>query len=256
MSQRLGLMAAALVLCWTSAVSASDLSLSIKPEFSTGDYGTNTRTRVWEVPFEVKWRERSYGFGLRLPYIHEAGTQQVVPGFGPLGSANPQATERQGLGNLRLSAWAELWEHAESGVSVTAGIKLSPPAIRHMQPMGVGFTRVGLELEAHVPLPQRFSLDLTLGRRLIIGAPGLGLRDYWYGTVDLGRDLSDSWSAGLTIDTQAASSPSGTAILEIGPWVQYAIAPGWRVGAYLFRGFTRDSADWGGGLTLTHRFAI
>jgi hypothetical protein len=135
-------------------------------------------------------------------------------------------------------------------------VRVTPPAIRHVQPMGVNFTRVGLELNASVPLPQRFAVDLSIGRRLIIGAPGFGLHDYWYGTVDVARDLDDAWTIGLTIDAQSPSSAQATAILEIGPWVEYAIAPGWRIGAYLFRGFTRDSADWGGGFTLTHRFAI
>lgn len=256
MSQRHIAVVMALAHAWPIQASAADLSLSLKPEFLTGDYGTGTRTRLWQTPFEVKLHEGGHGIGLRLPYILETGNQPVVPGLGPVGDASARSFRRQGLGNLRMSAWTRLWEDVDSGATLGAMVRITPPAIRHVQPMGVSFTRMGLELNASVPLPHRFAVDLSIGRRLIIGAPGFGLHDYWYGTVDVARDLDDAWTVGLTIDAQSPSSAQATAILEIGPWIEYAIAPGWRIGAYLFRGFTRDSADWGGGFTLTHRFAI
>lgn len=245
-----------LVLSCPLAANATEMSISVKPEFSTGTYGTDTRTRLLETPLELRMHEGTSGIGIRLPYTIEDGNQQILPGFGPIGSASSQSFRRQGLGNIRLSAWTRLWEHASTGTTLGATVKLSPPAIRHIQPLGAGFTRVSLELDLSIPLPHRFTLDLTLGRRFVVGAPGLGLSDYWYGTIDIGHDLSDRWSVGVTVDTQGASSRTGTAALEIGPWVQVSVAPGWRIGAYLFRGFTRDSADWGGGFTLTYRFAI
>lgn len=256
MTRRPALTGLALAMAVIAPAHATDLSIAIKPQFTTGTYGTTTRTRVWETPLEIKLHEPGYGFGLRLPYAHETGNQIVVPGLGPVGDPRPSSFHRQGLGNLRLSAWATVWKDPDSGATLGVAAKLTPPAIRNIQPMGVNFTRIGLELEASIPLPYDVSLDLSLGRRFIIGAPGLGLNDFWYGTVDIGHELNDRWSFGLTIDTQSSSGAGGTAILEIGPWLEYRFAPGWTVGAYLFRGFTRDSADWGGGFTLTHRFGI
>jgi len=250
------LAAAVLALSFPATARATEMSVSIKPDYATGTYGTGTRTRLLDTPLEVKLHQGSSGIGLRIPYTIETGRQQVLPGFGPIGSAAAQGFRREGLGNIRLSAWTGLWDDAATGTRLNATIKVAPPALRHVQPLGVNFTRISLELDLSVPLPHRFTLDLALGRRVVVGAPGLDLSDYWYGTIDLGHAVTDRWSFGMTIDAQGTSSRTGTPVLEIGPWLEYAIAPGWRIGAYLFRGFTRDSADWGGGFTLSHRFAI
>lgn len=235
---------------------AADLTISTKSEFTTGNYGTDTRTRVWEMPLEVKLHHKGHGIGLRLPYILESGNQPVVPGIGPIGDASAQSFQRKGIGNVRLSAWTRLWEDEDTGATLGATIKVTPPAIRALQPMGVDFTRIGLELNASVPLPADFLLDASLGRRFIVGAPGYGLNDYWFGSFDLGHDLTDRMTIGMTLDTQTRSSSSGTPVLEIGPWIEYEFADGWRIGAYAFRGFTRDSAAFGGGFTLSRRFGI
>lgn len=234
----------------------TDLTLSIKPEFTSGDYGTGTRTRVWETPLELKFQHKGHGIGLRIPYVLESGKQPVVPGIGPVGDAFDQSFQRKGIGNVRLSAWTRFWEDEDTGATLGATVKVTPPAIRALQPMGVDFTRIGLELNASVPLPENFLLDVSLGRRFIIGAPGYGLNDYWFGSFDLSYDLTSRVTVGMTLDVQTRSSSSGTPVLEIGPWVEYDLADGWRIGAYVFRGFTRDSAAFGGGFTLSRRFGI
>lgn len=235
---------------------AADLTLSTKPEMTSGEYGTGTRTRVWEMPLELKFQHNGHGIGLRVPYLMESGNQAVVPGIGPVGDASDQSFRRQGIGNVRLSAWTRFWRDEDTGATIGATVKVTPPAIRALQPMGVDFTRVGLELNASVPLPNDVLLDASIGRRFIIGAPGYGLNDYWVGSFDLGYDITSRVTVGLTLDVQTRSSTSSTPVLEIGPWVEYDLSDGWRIGAYVFRGFTRDSAAFGGGFTLSRRFGI
>lgn len=243
-------------LIWCATAWGADLTISTKAEFTTGTYGTDTRTRVWETPLEFKLQHRGHGIGLRVPYIFESGNQVVIPDLGPVGETTDQSFRRKGLGNVRLSAWTRLWEDEETGTTLGALIKVTPPAVRRLQPLGAGFTRIGLEVTTTVPLSDDVDFSLAVGRRFIIGAPGLGLNDYWFTSIDLGHDLTDRMSIGLTIDAQTRSSSTGTSVVEIGPWIEYDLAAGWRIGAYVFRGFTRDSADVGGGFTLSRRFGI
>lgn len=238
------------------AAKAADLTISTKAEFTTGTYGTDTRTRIWDTPLEFKLQEHGHGIGLRIPYTFESGNQIVIPDLGPVGDTRDRSFRRNGLGNVRLSAWTKLWEDDDTGATIGVRIKLTPPAIRRLQPMGVGFTRVGLELNTAVPLTDDTRIDLAVGRRFIIGSPGIGLQDYWFTSLDLGTDITRQVSIGLTVDAQTRSSTGGTPGLEFGPWIEYELAAGWRIGAYVFRGFTRDSADFGGGFTLSRRFGI
>lgn len=247
---------AALAAFWVVPALAADLTISTQSEFTTGNYGTSTRTRVWETPLELKLHHEGHGIGLRIPYILESGNQAVIPELGPVGGVTPQSFQRKGIGNVRLSAWTRFWEDEDTGTTIGATIKVTPPAIRSLQPMGVDFTRVGLELNVGATLPADARLDASVGRRFVIGAPGYGLNDYWFGSFDLGYDVTSRIAVGLTLDVQTRSSSSGTAVLEIGPWIEYDIADGWRIGAYVFRGFTRDSADFGAGFTLSRRFGI
>lgn len=235
-------------------VAALEGSLSLKPEFSTGTYGGSSRTTLFEAPVKFRIWEPDWGLGIRLPFLREAGTQAVVPGLGPVGPVLDEPAARAGLGNIRLSAWGNVWRHAETGFALDIAGEIAPPGFGGPQSMSVGFTRAELRLDAALPLGQDWSTEASLGRRFVIGAPGLDLNNFWFGSFSLNYDLADRWSVGLSLDAQARSSSTGVPVLEIGPYVEYEVAPGWRLGAFAYRGFTRDSAEFGGGMSVTRRF--
>jgi len=233
---------------------ATDLVVSVQPDFSSGKYGTGTTTNLLETSLSIKIKERGYGFGFKLPYLVETGTQPVLPGVGPIGPNQASSFRHDGGGNTRLSGWVTVWHDDDAGLRLDAVAKVTPPGIGRWQALSVGFTRADLELAAVYALTPRTDIEVDFGRRFFIGAPGLDLTNYWYSTISLTHELSDKWTIGVSADIQTRSSSGGTPVLEIGPFVEYEISDGWRVGANVYRGFTRDSADFGGGLSVTRRF--
>lgn len=233
---------------------ASELVVSLQPDFSAGNYGTDTTTRLLETSLNIRLKQDGYGFGVKLPYLLETGSQAVLADVGPIGPLQPTEFRHNGGGNVRLSGWVTLWRDNDAGLRLDTTLKVTPPGIPRWQALAVGFTRLDLEANLYWTITPTWDLEVDFGRRTFIGAPGLGVNNYWYSTIYLTYAVDDRWSVGLSADIQTRSSSTGTPILEMGPYVDYEIAEGWRIGAYVYRGFTRDSANIGGGMTVTRRF--
>jgi len=77
--------------------------------FTTGDYGTETRTNSLSVPLSARLRSGPLRLSATLPYLRIAGSRSIIGGGdeGPIVDDRAPQTERevrQGLGDLSLRA--------------------------------------------------------------------------------------------------------------------------------------------------------
>jgi hypothetical protein len=124
---------------------------------------------------------------------------------------------------------------------------------------GLGTGQVGLSAQvlATIDLTPDLSLELTFGRFFRTDhSNDLGLRDYFYHAASLSYDITAKLTVGVTLDLQQKLVADGTSVVEAGLFADYEILPGTRVGANVFRGFTRSSSDFGGGVLLSHKFSL
>lgn len=157
-----------------------------------------------------------------------------------------------GLGDVRLSGLVTAWRD-EGGAQLDLGLKLRLPTGDARRGLGTGAAQYAPVLEASLPLDGALTLDVTLERR-INGRVGTGLRDHWYGTLDLGHALTPHVTIGLSVVAREATAHGGGPVLEIGPTLDLRLQEGWTLGLIAYAGTTRDSAAFGTGLTLSRRF--
>lgn len=172
-------------------------------------------------------------------------------------STNSRGTVR-GLGDLGVAGSARVLGGQKGDrfkLELGGGAKL-PTGDRSA---GLSTGQVGLSAQATgiIDLTSDLSLEITFGRFFRTDhSSGVVLRDYFYISTSLSYDITSKLTLGVSVDAQTAHVSQGTAILEAGLFVEYEIMRGTRIGANAFKGFTRDSSAFGGGLTISHKFSI
>ena len=93
------------------------------------------------------------------------------------------------------------------------------------------------------------------GRRRFAGKPiGSTLRDVWGAGAGASLRASNSLSVGLDYDWQQSAFSGSGASSEITGWASVRVAPTVRLQVYAGTGFTTNSADLVGGMSLSWRF--
>jgi hypothetical protein len=59
---------------------ADGFSASVGGDYSTGEYGTNSSTNVFYMPFQANYETGAFTFGLTVPWIRVTGDGSIVPG--------------------------------------------------------------------------------------------------------------------------------------------------------------------------------
>lgn len=185
------------------------------------------------------------------------GTDDTTTSSGTATSANSRSTV-QGLGDLGLAASARVlggqsgdWFKLELG----GGTKL--PTGDKGRGLGTGQVGLSAQLVATFDFTPDLSLEVTAGRFFHTrNSPDLQLKDYFYTSTSLSYDINPKVTVGVSLDVQERSVTDGTSVVETGIFAEYEILPGTRIGANVFHGFTRDSAAFGAGLLLSHKFSL
>ena len=216
--------------------------MAFKPEYSTGSYGGPTEHR-YDLPWDAKLKGEGWSAGIRLP-------ASAVSERGDRGRRNAG-----GRGDIKLSGLATVWR-MEDGPSLDAGLRVRFPTGDVARGFGSGAMQYAPALELAVPLPGGVSLDMVLERRINAGGLALGLRDHWYGTLDLGVEVTRAVAVGISVVARDASTRGTGPVLELGPTVDVALGGGWSLGLLAYAGTTRDSARYGAGASVARKFSF
>ena len=73
-------------------------SLGIGVDYSSGDYGSDTTTKILSVPLSAKYETGDWTFKASLPWLRVQGDANVVPGLGSVINLNPNGRGRGGGG--------------------------------------------------------------------------------------------------------------------------------------------------------------
>ena len=246
------------ILVSPSFATAGDLKMQISPSFSHGTYGSDVSTDTFTLPLRIRYREGPFKVAIRIPYLSVTGPRSPVPNVGVVGSPGNNRATIEGLGDLGLSAAARVLGGQEGdSFKLELGVGTKLPTGNRARGLGSGQVGLSVQIETTFNVTQDVSLELTTGRffRTRQG-DNRQLRDFLYNSMTLNYEITPTMTVGMTLDVQERAVSSGTAVLEAGLFVEYEIAPKTRIGASLFKGFTRDSSAYGISLLLSHRFSI
>jgi len=191
--------------------------ISTTVNYSSGSYGTDSRTNILYAPLAVRRVFRDGDLSLTIPFVSISGTGAVrlvggMPtrtgsvavsptaaltggagrGKGPGATPLSSATTDSGLGDLILRGRYYLIEESAVMplVAVTGRVKL-PTADADLG-LGTGEFDEGAGLELTKSLGDRWLAYLDGGYNLIGDAPGTNFNNQWWYDVGIGYDVTDN----------------------------------------------------------------
>jgi len=256
------LFALGLLACAQGALGADagELSLGVGFNYSTGDYGTSTSTEIISIPLTARYDHGPWIFKLTVPYLRVSGGTSVVPGVGRVSNTNPRgrgqgggATTASGLGDIVAAATYNAFYNSATtlGVDVTGRVKFG--TADRDQGLGTGANDYGVQADAYKTF-DRLTLFGGIGYTELGSSPYIQLNSVFNATAGASYKLDERNSAGLSVDTRERASPSGFPQRELTAFWTQKIDRTWKAQAYVLKGFSDGSPDWGVGVSVAHAF--
>jgi hypothetical protein len=242
------------------AADAEEFSLGVGFNYSSGEYGTSTTTEILSIPIIARYDRGPWIFKLTVPYLRISGGTSVVPGVGRVTSSNPRrrgggAAEATatGLGDIVASAtYTAFYNSATTfGVDVTGRVKLG--TADRDQGLGTGADDYGMQVDVYKTY-DRVTYFAGIGYTELGSSPFIQLNSVLNGTAGASYKLDERNSAGLSLDTRERASPSGSPRRELSAFWTQRIDRTWKMQAYVLKGFSNGSPDWGVGASFAHAF--
>lgn len=261
---------AAVIGAGSGAASAQDsaFSLGVGYNYSSGDYGTGTTTRITAIPVTAKYETGRWTFKATVPWLEIDGANAVVPGVGVVQNTNPRGRGRgagagapaasttstaSGLGDLVVAVtYTAYYDKASRfGVDLTGRAKLA--TADRDEGLGTGENDYG----AYVELYRSFGATTVFGG---VGYTNLGssefipLNNVYNALLGASHKLSAASTVGATLDVRERSSPTAFPQREITAFYVRDIAARWKGQVYVLKGFADGSPDWGAGALIGYTF--
>lgn len=284
------LLAAGLLFLAIVASAAPDAKweAGVEPSMATGDYGTGTRTTVFDLPFSLRRFFADGDVGVVIPYVTVIGNGSVtllggapnqsgVMGPSGAGSQAPQGMRpssmmsppsggqthaspsfpggetKSGLGDVILKGrYTVLDEDAFPSVDVTGRVKL--PTADRAKALGTGRFDEGLGFELSKELAWGFSALAGAGYTFIGNPPGEALRDQWDYSAGLGYDFTKEFAGTLSYEEYRALVAGTDDPRSLSLSLRYRWSPRWRLSASGEVGLSKASPDAGLSAGVSARF--
>ena len=200
----------------------------VAPTYTSGTYGTGTRTNIFYVPFSVKRLFPDGDITLVVPYVHIEGTGAVrlVGGVGTRTSKTqgsgsgtgkgkkitdtPQDTSSStsGLGDMILRGRYYLVEETSTMplIALTARIKM--PTADADAGLGTGEFDEGIGVEFTKKLSNRWRGFVDGGYTFIGDPEGVNFRNQWWYDIGAGYDMNTNVNLSLYYEEYRAVVPT------------------------------------------------
>jgi hypothetical protein len=236
------------------AEEAGKFSLGAGVFRSSGTYGGVQSTDILYIPVIGKYKTGDWQFKLVVPYLQITGPGNVLNGVGVTGNANTTTRSTQsGLGDVIAAATRTVYRDRTSGlmVSVTGKVKLGTADASK----GLGTGKNDYSFQGNVAQPFGHTTVFgSLGYRIYGQPAAYTLNDVFYCWIGAMRKFSPQTSAGLLFDFRQQALVNGFPRREAMLFVNQHLDRDWKAQAYVLKGFTSGSPNFGAGLTITRLF--
>lgn len=246
---------AAIALCAAPAALAQSGTWSggVGAEYSSGDYGTGTTTRILAVPFTLKYDNAPWALKLTLPWYHVSGGTSVIPGLGAVDNSNRRGSRSaSGVGDLTVSATnsAHYDSASQFGIDITGKVKL--PTGEEDKGLSSGSTDLTVRADAYKQL-NTFTGFGGLG--FLVSSGGfLDLRSALVYSLGGSLKLDARDSVGLSLDGRTALVRGSPPQRELMAFWSRAVEKQQKIQAYVLAGLANGSPDWGVGASFLVAF--
>jgi hypothetical protein len=247
--------------------------------YSSGSYGTDSRTNILYAPMTVRRIFRDGDISLTIPFVSISGTGAVrlvggAPtrtgsataspagalasgagsGKGPGASPLSSSTTDSGLGDIILRGRYYLIE--ESGmvplVAITGRVKL--PTADADRGLGTGEFDEGAGVELTKRLADRWLTYLAGGYNIIGDAPGTNFNNQWWYDVGIGHDVTDNLHMSVFYEEYRALVDTVNNARDLLTLASYAVDDTVHLTGSLLVGLSNGAPNYGLGGGVRFRF--
>jgi len=252
----------------------STIKVSAGFDYSTGKYGTSTTTDITQVPVTFGYDIDRWSFKLAVPYIHVSGADNVIPGIGPVKNNNPHGRGKgngnggsqsgttpvtetngsaSGLGDVTAAATYEAYSNsaAQFGIDLTGKVKFGTADAD--KGLGTGKNDYGFSVDMYKGFGA-WTLFGGVSYTWLGSSQYIQLNDVFGANVGASYKLDTHSSFGAYYDYREKASDTSFARNELTGYYAYKFASGWKAQAYVTKGFTDGSPDWGVGASVVYSF--
>lgn len=241
-------------------------SLGIGADYSTGDYGSDTTTKILSVPVSARYATGEWTFKASLPWVRVEGDANVVPGLGSLLNLNPIGRGRgnsgggttaptsgttSGIGDLRLAATYAIPLQGSWGVDLTGNVKVA--TADEDKGLGTGANDYGAAIDAYRSVGTATTLFGGVGYTVLGDSDYIEVDSVFNGNVGVSQKLGNS-SVGVMYDYREPTSEASDDRSEVTGFYSFPTSDTSKMQLYATKGLTDGSPDWGAGVSFTAGF--
>jgi len=242
--------------------------ISTGVNYSRGDYGDVADTEVISSSISAKYAHGPVSVRVSVPFVYISGPGSLIDtpqggggsggsqggtsggsGGGVVGGAGANR-ERSGIGDVSVRLGYEFELGESTWFDMAARVKL--PTASHRKAIGTGKVDVTLSGELTQDVGNA-SFFVGSHYRFIDSPTGASLRKT-YGFSGGASYQLGSTIVGVDYDWARSANQGAGPSSEVTGWINFKLAERLRMQAYGSTGFTTNSADVAGGLSLSYRF--
>ena len=243
------------------AAADGEVSVSVGAEYSTGDYGTSSKTTIWYFPATLKYETDVNMISLTVPYVSVEGRGDVVVtaggggGMGMGGGASPinrsstitSTRTDSGFGDVVLTGSHAIVSTVTARIDLTGKIKFGTADEKDNLGTGENDYAVQLDLENNL---NSHSIFGSAGYKILGDPPGTDFRNVFYGSIGFSHRLDAVRTAGLAYDAQQSALSGASGQSELTLFLSNKLDKKTKLTGYVLKGLADGSPDWGLGITL------
>ena len=259
----------ALLMAAGMAHAQDGLSLGVGVDYSSGDYGSETTTKILSVPLSAKYTTGDWSFKASLPWMRVEGDANVVPGVGLIENHNPLGRGRgngngggggtdaptsgttSGIGDLRLSATYAIPMQGAWGVDLTANVKVA--TADEDKGLGTGANDYGAVVDVYRSVGNATTVFGGVGYTVLGDSDYIEVDSVINGNVGVSHKLGDD-SIGVMYDYRQPTSDDADDRSEVTGFYSFPTSDTSKMQLYATKGLTDGSPEWGAGLSFSAGF--
>lgn len=232
----------ALLLASAAFAADGELSAGAGIDYSKGDYGTGSETKILSIPFMARYDLDPWKFKLTVPYLRITGPGNVIPGVGRTNRSQGGERTESGIGDTVFAGtFGGLYsKESQFGLDLTAKLKL--PTGDENRGLGTGSTDETFQVEPYKAIGG-LTVFGTLGYTFFGHSDVVELKNGYLVEIGASTKLDATDSVGASLYGRQRVVEGGSPQRELTVFWNRRVAKAQRLQAYFLVGLADGSPD-------------
>jgi hypothetical protein len=233
-----------------SADSEPGVNLKLGYDRTVGKYDQQRETTLETSSITATYDTDNYSFDVATSYLKERGPGRVIflPGRRPIVIAGPDR-KSSGPGDITAGVTRYLLNEEDHHLDLDLGGIAKFGTASSRKGLGTGKNDLSVQASFGKSLGD-LAATLTTGYTFVGKAADLDLRNAAYGSLDASYKFNEPLSAGLTYSAGQTSARGTQGSRDLTAYVDFKLLKKLKIEVYLLRGYSTQSPDRGGGVTV------